>query len=196
VLETILAGLGAGLVLSAPVGPMGALAAYEAAGGRLRSAWLLAMGGCAADTLLALLATWGTELPIPEFWLHGMMALVMLSLGGYLLLTARQPAPPLKDTAGLWMSFGATLLHPANLLAFGLAFKWLDGQGLVIDGMVDRLLLTAGVLGGAVAIWSLVIEVAKRMGENVKLGRFQVRLKLGLGMICLMAGAWALLSMV
>ena len=103
--------------------------------------------------------------------------------------------PPLKSTTGFWVSFGSTLLHPANLVAFGLAFNWIEDNGVPIDTMLDRLMLVAGVFAGAVAVMDLCDHGGSAVGGKVSLEKFQTRFKQGLAAVCLITGLLALASL-
>jgi len=189
ILLGLLAGFVIGLVLAAPIGPLGALAAYQAADNRLRAAWMLAVGACVADSVLALLATWSIGLPVTAHYLDGVLSLILFGLAIHLAMTAKSSTLHIRSSAGLGVGFGATLLHPINLVTFAVAFSWLHGHGLVIEGWEERLGLVGGIFAGALAVWGVVIMAAMRLGKHAAMERFQVRFKYVLAGLC---GATAL----
>jgi threonine/homoserine/homoserine lactone efflux protein len=187
-----LAGLIAGIILSAPIGPMGALAAYHAARQHVRAALMLAVGACMADSLLALMASLGaTSLPVPDAWLHLAIAILMGGMGVYLWFNKPGKLPSVGGSATLMVGFGGTILHVGNLLAFGLAFGWLHRQGLVLEQWLPRVALVVGVFCGALTMWWGLIVAAKRLGDTEMFQRFEQALLKGLAIGCLLTAAWA-----
>jgi len=192
---TFLSGLLIGLLLSAPVGPMGGLAAFHAASKHIKAARLLALGVCLADALLAFLATWVSYITLPEKPLALVLGILMFALAWHLWRTRAHNKAP-HHGASFAMGLGATLLHPGNIIAFALAFQWLGGLGVTIEGLPGQLLLTVGVFLGAMGMWELLIRASLRLGSTPQMGRFQVRFKQTLAILCALTGVWAFLSII
>ncbi|PZP40485.1 MAG: hypothetical protein DI585_00860 [Pseudomonas fluorescens] len=181
---TLLAGMAAGVVLSAPAGPMGALGALQAAKGNLRGAQMLALGVCSADGFLALLATLGMGLPLPPWLLAGGSAALLLVMAWYLWRNAHKPMVVVSTTAGFGIGVSATLLHPGNVLAFAVAFNWLHAHGWVARTLVGHIALIVGVVLGALCLWMLLLHYAARLRNTRELERLIPRLQTLLAAVC------------
>lgn len=189
---TFLAGLLTGLLLSAPVGPMGALAAYHAARQHVQAALMLAIGACLADSILALMASMGaTGLPIPEVWLTAAIAVLMTALGGFLWFSKPEATKTPDGGATLMVGFGGTILHVGNLLAFAIAFGWLHRQGLILTTWPPRIALVVGVFCGALGMWWGLIVAARRLGDTDTFRNFERIFMRGLAIGCLLTAVWA-----
>ncbi len=163
-LTLLIKGIGLGLAIAAPVGPIGVLCIRRTlAYGRL-SGFVAGLGAATADALYGCLAALGFTLAAS---LAGEATLPFISLrvlGGIFLLylgIATFRSNPASEAAhasgrGLWRAYLSTLFltltNPLTILSFAAIFAGL-GVGASGGGAV---LLVAGVFCGSALWWSLL----------------------------------------
>lgn len=170
----VLAGVGLGLLLSAPIGPMGVLAMLKQLEGHTAQALGIALGAAVADAIMAGVATLPMSVQLPfsvnESWLSGITGIIFLLVAVWVWFRAyhaeKLPHNPKKVAKAIATGFTSTILHPGNVAAFALSFGWLQAQGIVLDGALHKVLLVTGVLIGTMLMWALMLEVIAWLGRR------------------------------
>ncbi len=177
-LIVIMAGFVVGLVMSAPLGPMAALAALRWSEGAKRAAIGVAGGVCFGDAMLALFALvmMGVGerlgLGVPDIVAKGVGVVALGGLSLWLLCTAEREVKPAEAGHDVVGAVVVTLLHPGNIGAYGVMFLvWLpkvgvDAGGLGVGGAsVLVLACCAGMVAGWAAFLWLVNRLVVRYGR-------------------------------
>ena len=162
-LTLLIKGIGLGLAIAAPVGPIGVLCIRRTlAYGRL-SGWVSGLGAATADALYGCLAALGFTLATPLIDGTSLVYASLRVLGGFFLLylgisTFRSyPATEAvrAPRQGLWRAYLSTLFltitNPLTILSFAAIFA---GLGAGASG--DAVLLVLGVFCGSALWWSLL----------------------------------------
>jgi threonine/homoserine/homoserine lactone efflux protein len=177
--ETLLKGIAAGLLIAAPVGPVGVLCVHRTLiCGRVHGL-LSGLGAAAADTLFAGVVAFGFGFVSDFLFAHqgelrlaGGSLLVVLGLKS---LLSRPPAPGGEEVrAGLLRdcasAFALTASNPITILSFLGVFAALGISSQ--DNLTEACLLVGGVFAGSAAWWLLLsagVGVMRRAMEAVYL---------------------------
>ena len=177
---SLLAGILVGLILSAPLGPLGFLGALQAAQGYFSRAVFLALGVCVADVIMAAVALLFSRylqesIVLYSGWLFGIKStlVVVLMLMATFMWKNAEKIPQKPDiaanfTTGLCLS----LMHPGNVFAFLGAFTLLHAHGLLIKGTLLEYVLLLGIFLGTFAMWCVLLMAAHRYGKKLSGGHF------------------------
>ncbi len=201
-IEAFLKGVAAGLLIAAPVGPVGVLCVHRTlAWGRIHGL-LSGLGAAVADALFAVIVAFGLGfvsdfLLTQQKWLRLGGGILLLLLGIKNLLS-KPPAPDVAETqrslAGDSASaFVLTVTNPITILSFIGVFAALGvtGENTLVEA--DGLVL--GVFSGS-ALWWLTISggvgLIRRVMETVFLRRVHivsgvVLLLFGIGVLAALA---------
>ncbi|PTW62197.1 threonine/homoserine/homoserine lactone efflux protein [Breoghania corrubedonensis] len=193
-------GIGIGLIVSAPVGPVNLMTIQRAFKNGFGAGFAAGIGAVLADTLYAAIAAFGIS-TIAHF-LSG-HKLTIQAVGGLLLigfgwLTVRTHphldtmAGPRADVgagflASLLAAFAMTLTNPGAVLGFLAIFGSLGELTPEHDDYAGALMLVAGVAVGALAWWAgiaaLVTHLRGRMND-----RWLDRINFGAGGLLMLFG--------
>ena len=178
------AGIVCGLLMTAPVGPMGTLALMKLAEGKPRDAKLVALGAVGADVTVAFIVSLGlgllgtlADILLPE-WLVDTG--VVWAMAGVLLLVlavkvVQWPANPkngVEDDGRNWglLSYMFTLGHPGNYASFAAAFAWLHSAVAyehLGDTWLAALVPPVGVAIGGGAFWYGFLLAGRRLLRRI-----------------------------
>ncbi|MDD9911759.1 MAG: hypothetical protein OXR68_01250 [Alphaproteobacteria bacterium] len=193
---SVLASIGVGLVISVPIGPMGALAALKQIEGLKRQAIGLAIGASIADTILAVLATIpaALKIPVPEQWLSLFLGTLFCIIGIIVWRSKSSKAMVQKGTplGSFTLGFVASITNPGSILAFILGFNWLHSRGLQLEGWFAKGLLAVGIAIGAFTIWTVFLKNVQYIDKKKDLERFLAKIRQGVSTLFIIAGVWAL----
>jgi threonine/homoserine/homoserine lactone efflux protein len=171
-------GLGVGIAIAAPIGPVGVLCVRRTlASGRLMGL-ASGFGAAVADALYGLIAAFGITL-VAEWLLQqasvlrAVGGLFLLIMGGHTLL--RRPAQTVgmvpRSRGGLVRAFGSTfiltLTNPITLMAFLGIFATI-GLAQAAAGAWPALILVAGVFSGSACWWLLLALGAGRLRHRLE----------------------------
>lgn len=174
-----LAGLLTGLIVSAPMGPMAALAGFRLADNHRAAALMIAAGGCVGDTILACVALAVLNLPtmfvVPE-WLPVTLAASILAFMAVMVwMGADKDVTPAQDMRGFGGALLVTLTYPGNVVAYlGLYAALLpamagDTPKISWLGMAVLLVTTScGLVLGWTAFFKLVDYLRRKYGKLPK----------------------------
>lgn len=163
-------GLGIGLAIAAPIGPMGALCIQRTLARGFAAGFAGGLGTALADACFAAAAALGFAA------FSGFVALISLPLGllggAFLIYLAwtgwprgavgfePRPAaetPAVPEVRGLWRftatTFALTITNPPSILLFAAIFASL---GLKLAGLAPALVLVAGVFWGSLGWWAFL----------------------------------------
>jgi threonine/homoserine/homoserine lactone efflux protein len=198
-----LRGVGVGLVIAVPVGPVGVLCIRRTIfEGRLFG-FMSGLGAASADTVFGIIAGFG--LTVISDWLLGWQSELRAAGGLFLLwigvaalrkrevLTAR-PARSANNVAGAYLTtFALTISNPVTILAFLGVFAALGFSGHAAT-LARAGMLVAGVLSGSLLWWAGLSLGAglfrKRLTE-----RHLVWINRGSGLILTISGILLLASL-
>ena len=163
-LGVVVSGLATGFLISAPLGPMAALASLEVSRKRWKPALAVASGVCLGDSILAGImllmfrAPW--SISIPEWMSHVGGALVLAVLGVVIWKDADKPVFPAASQS-FSKAVAATLAHPGNIIGFAALYAstlqaW-DGRNVAELDLVQNAILFATTLMGMMIGWGLVL---------------------------------------
>ncbi|MDA3892930.1 MAG: LysE family transporter [Salinivirgaceae bacterium] len=181
-LEFFLKGLLVGIIVSAPMGPIGVLCVQKTVNKGLALGFLSGLGAATADTFYAVLAAFGVTF-ITNFLSKNQMAfqvigiLVLLFLGFRMIFnnpikqyryyrSSSKKRGAIRDYISV---FFLTISNPLTIIFFGAAFTML---GLLSDSDSVRhnLFLVAGIFSGASLWWFILTYVV-----NIFRKRFRLR---------------------
>ena len=171
-----LKGIIAGIVIAAPVGPVGVLCVRRTIFEGPVYGFVSGLGAAVADALFGIVAAFGLTV-ISDFlighqgWLKAVGAAFLLFIGGRAIISARDttPAPISGDSlAGAFAStFALTVTNPITILAFAGVFSaaGLSGAEATWGGAG---MLVAGVFAGSLAWWFLLCAIAGSVRHRVR----------------------------
>lgn len=181
-IEFFLKGLLVGIIVSAPMGPIGVLCIQKTVNKGHFLGFLSGLGAATADTFYAVLAAFGVTF-ITNFLTKNQMVfqvvgiMVLMFLGFRMIFnnpvkqyryhrTSSKKKGALKDYIS---TFFLTISNPLTIIFFGAAFTML---GLLTDteGQRNNLLLVAGIFAGASLWWFMLTYVV-----NIFRKRFRLR---------------------
>ena len=172
----LLKGMGLGLSIAAPVGPIGVLCIQRSLKKGFPSGFVSGLGAATADLLYGALAAsgalWlGTKLVQLQTPLRLVGGLVLILLGIRAFLQKEQEAAPTKPSSGLWgdylSTFLLTLTNPITIISFTAVYA---GLGLSeADTTVWSMgLLVLGVFCGSIAWWLLLSGLVSLLRGRLK----------------------------
>jgi threonine/homoserine/homoserine lactone efflux protein len=156
-----------GLVLCAPVGPVGLLCVRKTLAEGRAAGLAAVLGAATADGLYCSVAGLGigfvaTFLKHEEFWLELFGGAILILIGTRIYLSLPSEEKPSEEGRGLLRTYTSTFLlmlaNPMPILVFTAAFTALGVRGWTEDGM-STAKLVAGVFSGS-AIWSPILVLA------------------------------------
>jgi threonine/homoserine/homoserine lactone efflux protein len=165
-------GIGAGLAIAAPVGPIGLLCIRRTITNGRRAGLVTGLGAATADFAYGLIAALGLTslsywLATANSWLHWAGAAFLLWIGVRTLMEKSATASVDAPARGLLPIFGTTFLltiaNPMTLVSF---LGLIAGLGAISRGY----LLAAGIFMGSVMWWLILTSLANcfrsRMGAS------------------------------
>ncbi len=167
-----LKGIGAGLAIAAPVGPIGLLCIRRTIAEGRSAGLATGLGAATADLVYGLVAALGftsltSKLTGAGVWLHWVGAALLLWLG--IRILREHPPTSAADTPshGLWLMFGTTFLltmaNPMTIVSF---------LGLIaaLGALSGAYLLAGGIFVGSALWWLLLTSLAtwfrSRLGQR------------------------------
>jgi threonine/homoserine/homoserine lactone efflux protein len=180
-LEFFLKGLLVGIIVSAPMGPIGVLCVQKTVNKGQLLGFFSGLGAATADTFYAILAVFGVTfltnfLAKNQLFLQVVGITVLLILGFRMIFNNpikqyRYNRASSKKTSAIkdYLSvFFLTISNPLTIIFFGAAFAML---GLLSDNLSQRnnLLLVAGIFSGASLWWLLLTYVVNIFRKKFRL---------------------------
>jgi threonine/homoserine/homoserine lactone efflux protein len=185
-LQLVLAGIGIGLLVSAPIGPVNVLVIQRAVSGGFWAGLAAGLGAVTGDGLLATIAAFSvTAISDAMSTYSGWIKLiggVLLAGFGLMLLAARpaltipvgQKSHLLEHTGIIPQTFFLTVSNPGAVL--GMA-AMIGGLGSLIGGLntyFEALLLVAAVMGGSLLWWLGLSELIATIRHKLTEGRLKL----------------------
>ena len=185
-LQRVLAGLGIGVLMAAPIGPVNVLVIQRAVAGGFWAGLAAGLGAVAGDGLLAAIAAFSVTaisdaMSAYAGWIQSIGGLLLIGFGLALLLTRPALTIPvgekshlLEHTGIIPQTFFLTVTNPGAIL--GMA-AMIGGLGSLVGGLntyVDALLLVAAVMGGSLLWWLGLSELIATIRHKLT----EARLKL------------------
>jgi threonine/homoserine/homoserine lactone efflux protein len=164
-----LKGLGAGLAIAAPVGPIGLLCIRRTITDGRRAGLITGLGAATADLVYGLIAALGLTslsywLTGASSWLHWTGAAFLLWLGVRTLTEKNAAVSADAPARGLIPIFGTTFLltlsNPMTIVSF---LGLIAGLGAISRGY----LLAAGIFLGSVMWWLILTSIANWFGSRL-----------------------------
>jgi threonine/homoserine/homoserine lactone efflux protein len=172
-LELLIRGLLAGLIITAPVGPVNVLCVQRTIARGWRSGLFSGLGSAVADTLYATIAGFSISFVIQFllreiFWIRFFGGILLILLGVWYYFRPPQPLggeqkreTDAEDSAS---TFLLTLTNPTTVLSF-LAVLAALGLGQSRPWYLT-LLMVGGIFGGAMLWWFILTGVANRLRDR------------------------------
>ena len=195
-----LRGLGIGLAIAAPVGPIGVLCIRRTLRDGRLAGFVSGLGAATADGLYGAIAAFGLT-AVSDALVRNQTPLrivggaFLLGLGGRILLTAaRRPEEAGMKTKGLLAgyatTFGLTVTNPLTILSFAAVFT---GLGLIPRRTAGAGILVLGVFLGS-ALWWLFLSAATGFLRRKAIDRAMTWINRISGTVIIAFGALALAS--
>lgn len=167
-----------GLIVSIPLGPIGALCIQRTIGKGYRSGLLGGLGAACADTLYAVVAGFGVSIVIDlltkiQKWVQITGSVIFIVLAYKVFNTnpaiqvrkdRRQKHRPLEDFV---TTFFLTFSNPAPIFVFMAGFA-----GFIVNGQVhhgDIILSIAGVFMGCFTWWASLVSLVNMFRHKIRL---------------------------
>lgn len=191
-----------GVLGSMPVaGPTTALVVGLGLEGRVRAAALVGAGSALPEGLWACLALWGfAELVERHAWItpasQAVTVLLLVLVGGMLIARARRPAAvatragPTPEGGGvrsLLLGLGLTGLNPTLIVNWAAAVALVYSLGLMEPASHLAAPFGAGVAGGIVAWFALVLGLLHRHGGRISHGARAATMRIMGGLLLALA---------
>lgn len=193
-----LAGVALGLVIAAPLGPLGILCVQRTLTRGAAAGFVFGLGSSLADTLYCAIAAFGASafagfLHESQFYLNLAGGFVLILLGGHTFGAIPADSASKPICTGMFHSFLSafflTLVNPLMILPFAAAFA-----GLGVDTAGDyhmAALVVCGVFVGSSVTWLGLSGLVINLQGNFQPGRLRAVNRLagviivGLGVFCL-----------
>lgn len=165
--------LGIGLLLAAPLGPIGLLCLRRSLTLGMAAGMAVGLGAATADGIYAAVAAFALGLAAPfvasSGWLGivGGIALIAIGLKDMLHRDSEPIPPTIRGQVGVYAGVVLlTLTNPATILTFGAIILGLD---LVPDmaSPPDGLIFVAGVFLGSTAWWIVLSAIGGHVGDRL-----------------------------
>lgn len=180
-IEFFLKGLLVGIIVSAPMGPIGVLCVQKTVNKGRTIGFLSGLGAATADTFYAILAAFGVTfitnfLSKNQQFFQIVGILVLIFLGFRMIFNNPVKQYRYHRTSGKKMSavrdyisvFFLTISNPLTIIFFGAAFTML-GLLTQSEGQRNNLLLVAGIFSGASLWWFLLTYVVNIFRKKFRL---------------------------
>lgn len=171
--ELLIRGLLAGLIITAPVGPVNVLCVQRTIAKGWRSGLFSGLGSAVADTLYAAIAGFSISFVIQfllreVFWIRFFGGILLILLGVWYYFRPPQPIDRQKqggtDGADSASTFLLTLTNPTTVLSF---LAVLAALGLSSSRpWYLTLLMVLGIFCGAMLWWVILTGIANRLRDR------------------------------
>jgi len=172
-LELLIRGLAAGLIITAPVGPVNVLCVQRTITKGWRSGLFSGLGSAAADTIYAAIAGFSISFIIQFllreiFWIRFFGGILLIGLGVWYYFRPSQHLETEKKgpsvTSDSASTFLLTLTNPTTVLSF---LAVLAGLGLSESRpWYLTLVMIGGIFAGAMLWWFILTGVANRLRDK------------------------------
>ena len=204
-LQLVLAGVGIGVVMAAPIGPVNVLVIQRAVAGGFWAGLAAGLGAVLGDGLLAAIAAFSVTaiseaISAYSEWIQFVGGLLLIGFGLTLLVARPAMTIPVGEKSHLLehmgiipQTFFLTVTNPGAVL--GMA-AMIGGLGSLLGGLnyLEALLLVAAVMGGSLLWWlglsELIATIRHKLTESrLKLiDRIAGAILLAFGLILLLEG--------
>jgi threonine/homoserine/homoserine lactone efflux protein len=173
IIELLLRGLIAGLIITAPVGPVNVLCVQRTITKGWRSGLFSGLGSALADTIYAAIAGFSISLVIQFllrelFWIRFFGGILLILLGVWYYFRPPKPTGEKKegetDGADSASTFLLTLTNPTTILSFLAVLAFL-GLGSSRPWYLT-LLMVGGIFCGAMLWWLILTGIANRLRDR------------------------------
>jgi len=199
-----LKGIVIGFSIAAPVGPIGILTIQRSLSHGPGAGLATGMGAATADAVYGCVAGFGLTLISKllldfQTWLLLAGGLFLCGLG---LATLKQKPPQKKESEPIFKgyffsylsAFFLTLTNPVTIMAFMAIFAGL-GLSTAANGYAGALSLVLGVFLGSSLWWMILTFGVGQLKQKLNEG-FQKIINRAAGMVLLLFGTWALISLI
>ncbi len=196
-MTALIKGILMGVMVSAPVGPIGMLCIQYALQRGFMYALMAGLGAALADTCFSALA--GSGVNVITDWMHSHCTLLQISGGLVVAVLGIQiyyyanvpsievPYRPYSDGfTVLGSTFLLTLANPLTILAFVALFSMFHDCNEGLDWM-STLLSISGVFIGSLIWWIFLASIATRIGQRLSKETI-VSLRKGIGAVLVIFG--------
>jgi len=203
-LTIFIKGLGIGVAIAAPVGPVGVLCLRRSLAQGWSAGMVSGLGAASADTIYGLVAAlglgWVSDILLGyQSWLGLFGGLFICLLGVKTFLAKPSAQQGRAGAAGLlnaWAStFLVTLTNPMTIIAFVAIFAGLGLGRATGQSLYFTVVLVIGVFAGSVLWWAILASLAGLARKGMNLRRL-VWINRGTGILLVLMGAGLLLRVI
>jgi threonine/homoserine/homoserine lactone efflux protein len=183
--QLVLAGIGIGILMAAPIGPVNILVIQRAVSRGFWGGLAAGIGAVIGDGLLAAIAGFSvTAISDVMFayagWIQFIGGMLLIGFGLALLFASPTLTIPLDKKSDLWehtgiipQTFFLTVTNPGAVL--GMA-AMIGGFSALIGGIshLEALLLVAAVMGGSLLWWLGLLELIAHVRHKLTEGRLRL----------------------
>jgi threonine/homoserine/homoserine lactone efflux protein len=184
--QLVLAGIGIGIVMAAPIGPVNVLVIQRAVAGGFWAGFAAGLGAVLGDGVLAAIAAFSIRAISDVMAAHSgaiqlVGGLLLIVFGVALLLTKPALTIPVGKESGLVehtgiipQTFFLTVTNPGAIL--GMA-AMIGGLGSLTGGLntsLEALLLVLSVMGGSLVWWFGLSELIATIRHKLTVGRLKL----------------------
>ncbi len=178
-LQLIFKGVIVGLLVSAPLGPIGVLCIQRTLNRGRISGFISGIGAAVADTIFAIVAALGLTIVVnfiqqQHFYFQIIGGLFVLYIGGKIFYTNPIKQLKLQRLGKTNLSqdfFSVLLLTLSNPMAIFLFFAIMAGMHVANDqlSVIQILILILGVFGGSALWWFFLSAMANKFRKRIRL---------------------------
>jgi threonine/homoserine/homoserine lactone efflux protein len=185
-LQLVLAGLGIGVLMAAPIGPVNVLVIQRAVAGGFWAGLAAGLGAVLGDGLLAAIATFSvtaiSDVMIAySGWIQLIGGVLLIAFGLALLITRPaliiplgQKSHLLEHTGIIPQTFFLTVTNPGAILGMAAMIGGLGSLMGGLDTYPEALLLVAAVMGGSLLWWLGLSELIATIRHKLTEGRLKL----------------------
>ena len=194
-----------GLLVSAPLGPVGVVCIQRTINRGVKSGFISGLGAAAADTVYAIIAVLGlgfviTFIKEEKYWIQLVGALIIILFAIKIFYTnpaveirnnRNKKNKPLEEFISV---FFVTLSNPGVFFAFIAFFAWFNVVGEENAGYFSALVLIGGIFTGALSWWYILSAMINKYRKRIRLKNIWWLNKI-MGIIVFICGIIALIEL-
>ena len=201
----LIKGILMGLLVSAPLGPVGVLCIQRTINRGIKSGFVSGIGAASADTVYAIIAVLGLGFVIDfikeeKYWIQLIGALLIILFAVKIFYT--NPAVEVRNRRNkknkpleeFFSVFFVTLSNPAVFFAFIAFFAWFNVVSEENAGYFSALILIGGIFIGALSWWYVLSAIISKYRSRIRLKNIWWLNKI-MGIIVFVCGIVALVEL-
>ena len=172
VFSLLLRGVGCGLIIAAPVGPVNVICVQRTIARGWRAGLISGLGSAAADLIYGAIAAYSVSFVIAflvreEFWIRLFGGIILIAIGGWYLSTTPRPmeaAEQKSSHSDVVSTFLLTLTNPTTVLSY-MAVLAVLRLAEPRNGLLT-LIVVGGIFVGAMLWWLTLTGIVNRIRDK------------------------------